>query len=548
MNAQENELRSARILLADDEVSMLCLVDRFLQRLGYQHIHRISRPMLIFQAIEEIRPDLIVLDLMMPGVNGFQILERLRHGTAEERMLPVLVLTGETNPAHRRRALQSGATDLLAKPFDPTEMAARVRNILSAHIFRRTLERENLALEARVSERTRELDQTMTELRRAQQGMVRQERLHAFAEMAGGVVHDFSNSLTSIIGYADLMLRSPALLDQRDTALEYLRTISTAGRDAAHIIGQLREFYRTRGEDEVIEPVDINEIAAQSVALTQPRWKSQALAAGQIIDVRLELGKVPPVLGQAAELREALTNLILNAVDAMPAGGGAITLRTRREAAHVLLEVADNGAGMSPEVRDRCLEPFFSTKGDAGTGLGLSMVFGVAKRHDGEVQVDSAPGHGTVIRLRLPAMVPVAGAQPDDVTPARPLSVLVVDDQDLPRQAVATALGGAGHRVATATNGYEAMRRMDSDRFDVVLTDFAMPGMNGTQLGTWAKERRAGQPVILLTGSGGAASAAAMPGSVDLVLLKPATHTVLIRALHQVTLHQMTSTGTALPS
>ena len=532
MTLHETELRGARILLADDEVGITCLVAGFLQRLGYHQIQRLSKPALIFMEIEQFKPDLVVLDLMMPGVNGFQILEHLRHGTDEEKALPVLVLSGETAATSRRRALLAGATDLLSKPFDSTELAARIRNILSAHFLRRALERENRSLEERVVERTGQLEQTMQELRAAQQGMLRQERLHAFAEMAGGVVHDFSNALMSIVGYSDLLLRDPSIFVQRETALDYVRTINTAGRDAGHMVSRLREFYRPRDEGDVFEPVDLNEIAAQSVSLTQPKWKTQALASGRVIELQLDLEKVPSVQGKAAELREAMTNLIINAVDAMP-GSGVITVRTRREAAHVSIEVADSGTGMTPEVRERCLEPFFSTKGNAGTGLGLSMVFGVATRHEAEVVIESEPGRGTVVRLRLPSTVPLSGAKPVESTPGRALSILVVDDQDLTRSVVAKALSGAGHHVATASNGYEAMRRMDTEHFDVVLTDLAMPGMNGTQLGVLAKAHRANQHVILLTG--GDESTKAPPEGIDLVLHKPATHTVLIRALEQVT-------------
>jgi signal transduction histidine kinase len=264
------------------------------------------------------------------------------------------------------------------------------------------LEKQNIVLEQKVSERTAELTTALTELKQTQNQIVQQERLRAFGEMAGGVVHDFNNSLMSIIGFSDLLLNNPDILADRSITVGHLKTMNTAGRDAAQVVSRLRNFYRSRESEDIFAAVDLNEVIEQSVSLTQPKWKTQALTSRRKIEVELDLKKLPPVSGNPAELREALTNLIFNAVDAMPAGG-TVTLRSRAENNAVLFEISDTGTGMSEDVRTRCLEPFFSTKGDKGTGLGLSMVFGIIKRHNGTLDIESAVDRGSTFRIRFPA-------------------------------------------------------------------------------------------------------------------------------------------------
>jgi signal transduction histidine kinase len=351
-----------------------------------------------------LQPDLILLDLNMPNVTGFDILHELRHTLPPDAFLPVLVVTGESDSKTKRKSLAAGATDFLQRPFDMTELLMRIRNLLRTRLLHLELEKQNIVLEQKVSERTAELTNALAELKQTQNQIVQQERLRAFGEMAGGVVHDFNNALISIIGYSDLLMDDPDILADRRMTLSYLKTMNTAGRDAAQVVSRLRDFYRSRESEDIFAPVDLNEVIEQSVSLTQPKWKTQALTSGHKIEMELDLEKVPPVSGNPAELREALTNLIFNAVDAMPAGG-TVTLRSRPKDDAVLFEISDTGTGMSEDVRTRCLEPFFSTKGEKGTGLGLSMVFGIIKRHNGTLDIESAVDRGSTFRIRLPAEI-----------------------------------------------------------------------------------------------------------------------------------------------
>jgi signal transduction histidine kinase len=398
-------LNAARILILDDEVASACLLANFLNRLGYQNIETLNDPEQVFDKVAVFRPDLILLDLSMPKLDGFQVIELLRKDIPPAAWIPVIVITGDATSANKRRALAAGVMDLLAKPFDASEAYMRIRNVIERRILQMQIEEQNRSLEQRVSERTEQLQQALGDLQTAQRQMLKQERLSAFAEMAGGVVHDFSNALMAVIGYSDILMAGNGRnLEKRDCALEYLQIINTAGRDAAEVVSRLRDFYRPRNHAETSQAVDLNDAVHQAVLLTQPKWKDVARESDKKITVEAEWNDLPIVSGNPAELREMLTNLIFNAVDALP-DGGTVKLRTRQFDDHVLIEVADSGMGMTAEVRARCMDPFFSTKGDKGTGLGLAMVFGIVQRHQGSIEIESELGCGTTFRITLPTPV-----------------------------------------------------------------------------------------------------------------------------------------------
>jgi CheY-like chemotaxis protein len=238
------------------------------------------------------------------------------------------------------------------------------------------------------------------------------------------------------------------------------------------------------------------------------------------------VGDVPPIDGSPGELRDALVNLIINGVDALPTGG-TITVRARQDGEHVIVEVEDDGIGMTEEVRRQCLQPFFTTKGERGTGLGLGIVHGMVQRHGGTIEIESVPGQGTTFRLRLPARLTPQSeprtAQPRDGV-RRSLRVLLVDDEPMMRQAVARFLAIDDHVVETAATGREAVPKLEQLAFDLVITDRAMPEMGGDELAAVVKSLRPGTPVLMLTGFGDLMEAAGQqPVGVDLVLPKPTT-------------------------
>jgi signal transduction histidine kinase len=497
----EDNLRSARILIVDDDVSTLCLLRGVLQRLGFSNVVALDQARAFAAQFHVFQPDLIITDLLMPDVSGLQVLEMVRGICPRETQLPVLVLTADEAAQTRRKALAAGATDILVKPFDPSELFMRIRNALNARFLQLKLQDHNAALEKMVAGRTAELETALAELKESQRTVVQQERFRAFGEMAGGVVHDFNNALMTVIGYSELLLAEPDAMSDPQQVKDYLGAINTAGRDASHVVSRLRDFYRPREKGEQFVAVDINKIIEEAVKLAAPKWKTQSISLGKTINIALELERVPPVMGNEAELREVITNLVFNAVDALPKGG-VITLRTRPDTRMVQFEVVDNGIGMSPEVRNRCLEPFFTTKGDRGTGLGLPMVFGIIKRHEGLLNIQSVPGEGTTLMIRLPVADEI-GMRVETVerpTLMHSLSVLVVDNEPAVRDIVSRYLAADGHRVTTASSGAEAVQRFQGSDFDLLLTDHGMPGMTGLQLARFIRQMRANQPIVLLTG------------------------------------------------
>ncbi len=525
----EETLRQGKILIVDDEVGNLCMLENILNRLGFPNLRKLADSSRILAEYDSYQPDLVMTDLEMPALNGVDVVKQLRGHVTGDGFLPVLVLTGSVDAQKKRQALLAGATDLISKPFDSSELQLRIRNLLQIRFQRQEIQNQNAGLELKVAERTSELKRALTDLQNSQRQVVQQERLRAFGEMAGGVVHDFNNSLMSIIGYSELLLEHESLSGDPAMVREYLQTMNTAGRDAAEVISRLRDFYRPREATDVFAATDVNHLLEEIVPLTRPKWHDQALKTGRVIHVKLELRKVPPVFGNGAELRQVLTNLLFNAVDAMPTGG-TITLRTQQEGGSVVIEVADTGQGMTEEVRQRCQEPFFSTKGEGGTGLGLSMSSGIIRRHEGAIEIESAPARGTTFRLRLPVHHAVGGT--DDRAChklSRRLRVVVVDDHASTREIVTRYLQGDGHEVATVASGAEAIEVMLKNNFDVLITDHGMPGMSGAQLARFVRKMYPEIGIILL--SGFATALEEKPPSVNQMLKKPLMRDELRRAL-----------------
>jgi len=393
--------------------------------------------------------------------------------------------------------------------------------------------------ETDLHETNRELEKALAELKATQQQVIQQERLSAIGQMASGIAHDFNNTLTPILGFTELLLESDMLLDDKVEARRCLEMLRTSTKDAASVVSRLREFYRPADTDEEFPIVDLAKIVQQAVSLTEPKWRSQTQARGVTIEVTVELKASPFVAGEESALREVLTNLIFNAVDAMP-DGGRIALETSMEAGDAVIHVRDTGMGMSDVVRQRCLEPFFSTKGELGTGLGLSMVYGIVERHRGKLGIESVPGQGTTFIIRLPLADNSAPSAPivrDKERATFSLDILIVDDEPGILEVVSAYLRCDGHMVATAASGREALEKFQRNHFDLVVLDRVMPEMNGDQVARSIKQLNKDIPVIMLTGFGALIEVTgSQPQAVDVVLSKPVTmealRTTIGRLLH----------------
>jgi signal transduction histidine kinase len=369
--------------------------------------------------------------------------------------------TTDVKMAFPQKLVAAGLHSLVAAPllvesevFGVFVATRRERNSFSGGEceFLRQLS-EHVALAARQAQLLTSLQQAYDDLRQTQQATMQQERLRALGQMASGIAHDINNAISPMALSTDILLERESELSPR--IRKHLEMIQRATDDVAKTVARLTEFYRHRGPQLTLLPVHINTLVQQVADLTRARWSDIPQQRGVVIDLRTEFALEPPaIMGVESEIREALINLVFNAVDAMP-GGGALTLRTRiverssspRKLRNVLVEVADTGVGMDEQIRQRCLEPFFTTKGERGTGLGLAMVYGVVQRHGADLEIESIVGNGTTVRLSFAAPVGLADglALPETPLAVPPRSrILVVDDDPLLVRALCETLESDG--------------------------------------------------------------------------------------------------------
>ena len=344
----------------------------------------------------------------------------------------------------------------------------------------------------------------MTEEHQRQQQAAEGQKLRALGQIASGVAHDLNQNLGLIAGHGELALRA-----LREPSLDFaamedsLNTVVQAAMDGAGTVRRLLAFARPTSEGPA-ELIDLGELLGEVARLTAPQWRDAAQAERRPILLDTLVDGATRIEGWRGSLREALTNLILNAVDALPRGG-SIHLVARGSGDRVTVEVTDTGIGMSADLQARVFEPFFTTKGDRGTGLGLAMVLGIVEHHGGSIALESAPGGGTTFRLTFRAsnLVSVRDIPVAETGSTAPLRVLAVDDEPALGRMLAQLLQVDGHRVVVATSGEQALEMLATEPFDLVVSDVGMgAGMNGWEL---AEQTLALDPTIcfaLATGWG----------------------------------------------
>jgi PAS domain S-box-containing protein len=388
---------------------------------------------------------------------------------------------------------------------------------------------EHVALAAHQVQLYSALEQAYEDLRQTQKAVMQQERLLALGQMASGIAHDINNAISPVSLYTESLLEQEPGLSPR--ARGQLETIQRAIDDVAQTVARMREFYRQREPQMTLLPVDMNSIVQQVVDLTRARWSDMAQQRGIAIEMRTELAPdLPSIMGADNEIREALTNLIFNAVDAMP-HGGPLVLRTRvpQDRGVVQVEVVDAGIGMNEDTRRRCLEPFFTTKGERGTGLGLAMVYGTMQRHSADCEIESALGQGTTVRLSfaIPTTPAVGAAVSATASAVPPQRILLVDDDPLVLKSLRDTLEADGHSVTTADGGQAGIdaflaARSRGNAFPVVITDLGMPYVDGRKVSNAIKTAAPETILLMLTGWGQRLVADGdVPPHVDRVLSKP---------------------------
>jgi signal transduction histidine kinase len=552
MNAQAPaanvERPASRILVVDDEKSIRLTLQAILQDQGYaveiaEDANRAQ--VLLSNGIW----DVVVTDIVLPGLSGVELLKAI---WATARQVKVIMMTGEPTIETASEAVRAGACDYLTKPVAKNAILRSVATAVQIRQIedeKRRLEAANREyqnnLEKVVAERTQELQDTnqrlrtaLAEIQRGQEELIKRERLGALGQMVGGIAHDFNNALMPIVGLSNFFLSDPHALDNPDQMRADLEAIRSSASAAADVVRRLREFYRPEDALETTS-VDLSRLVDHVILLTEPAWKVQAEAEGRKLHVVNDIKDLPAIPANEPRLREALVNLVLNAVDAMP-GGGVIRLSAESDAETVTLSLSDTGSGMPDDVRKRCFEPFFTTKGSRGSGLGLAMVYGIVTRHGGRISVASQVGKGTtfVIRLPLPVPAPTVAATQKPHPPvdrASPVfTILVVDDEERALSLIRRFLSFNGHTVLTAVSGQEALDTFRQTSVDLVVTDRAIPDLSGDRIAAEIKRLSPTTPVIMLTGFGDFMEVRReKPAGVDCLLGKPITPDQLQTAVIQ---------------
>ncbi len=368
-----------------------------------------------------------------------------------------------------------------------------------------------------------DLKKTLQELRQAQDRIIQTEKLRAMGEMASGVAHDFNNVLAVVLGNIQLLLHQLDRLNPGEIR-EGLKAIERSAKDGAETIRRIQEFTGVRRDKEFIS-TSLNELITEVVGVTQPRWRDQAQKKGAQVQLTTRLGQISLIMGNPSELREVLTNIIFNAVDAMPEGG-ILTVATEPQAEDwVEVRISDTGIGMSEDVKKRVFDPFFTTKGVTNSGLGMSVSYGIIKRHGGEILIDSEPGKGTTFIIHLPTGYgeeEIAQKERPLVRGSREARILVIDDEDSVRDILSRILRTKGHQVEVAANGEEGIERFRSEPFDLVFTDLGMPKLSGWEVGKMIKKMDPKVPVAMITGWGVELDREKLSESgIDLIVSKP---------------------------
>ena len=447
--------------------------------------------------------DVVFLDIMMPGMSG---LEALKIVKSAERSPEVVMVTATRTVENAVQAMKFGAFEYVMKPFDVEEIkiladrAMENRRLGIEHAslkqqVEESKERFYKQLENKVSERTRELEEANTKLRETHEQLVRSEKLASLGELVAGVAHELNNKLLPVLAYAQLLKEQ----DFSDDILRFVDTIEKSAAGVSAVVGSLLNFARPSSATR--DAVDLNNTMRDTLSLLDYRIKTSNMK----VDVRLD-EDMPLTMVDEKQISQVLLNLTNNAFQAMEETGGSLTIRSICEADQIYFIISDTGCGIPKENLSKIFDPFFSTKGTGGTGLGLSVSYGLIKAHGGEISVESELGKGTTLKIRLPVSMatPREGAVAEAAAPGareRKFKVLVAEDDPDCRSAVSDILK-LEYEVAAVGDGQEAITHLSKGDFDLVIIDCLMPGLNGFELYKWLLDNRPElrKKVVFITG------------------------------------------------
>lgn len=513
---------SIHILIIEDSEDDIEMFLRRLSKDGFDVSFRhVSKPDDLEEAFQEGGWDVILCDYFLPGVTWQEVLQSW--AISFSRNCPLILTSGITDFDSALEAMHQGASDFISKA-DLSRLSPVIRRELEKTEIRRQKERA----EAELKDSNLKLKLALKSLKNIQDQMIAVERFRALGEMASGIAHDFNNALMILQGSVE------EIESQRAAPQEIVRKMRTQIDDAASVVRRLKDFYRTSPASEETA-VDIDAVLQDVKEFTKPKWEKTVAEGGESVVVEIGETSESFVWADPSKLREIITNLIFNSCDAMQETAGKITLSTRSASGFVEIRVEDTGPGMTPEVKARCLEPLYSTKGPDGTGLGLSIVSAVVQSFGGKVLIESEPGEGTVVSLYLRRAEISELPEPSchrSISEQRPVRVLVVDDEPVISRLLTKQLSSLGHKASSLTNPLDVTKVMETEWIDLVLTDRSMPEMSGDNLAKLVKALNPETKVLMATGFGDLMIAKGeTPEGVDLIVPKPISLEVIVDSL-----------------
>lgn len=405
---EPTNLTQLRILIVDDHTDNLGALASVLELAGYVNINCLGDSRRLLPIFREFQPDLILLDLHMPHVDGLAALDQLATAVPRNDYLPVLILTGDGTSEAKEKAFSRGAHDFLTKPLNRTEVRLRVRNLLETRRLHLQLKAQNASLEQQVLERTKlaeELGRTNQKLRETQTYLIHSEKMAGLGQLVAGIAHEINNPLSFVINniflvdetLGNLTAKTVDLPPEAAAKIEKMRTRIHDAKGGAtrvkELVSKLRTFSRL--DEGTVKTVDIHESIESVLLFLRHRMENR-------IEVERNYGEVEQVTCFAGELNQVLMNLVANAIEAID-GPGRITLVTEQQNSDFVFRVRDTGKGIPEEIRNRIFEPFFTTKPiGEGTGLGLAISYGIVKAHHGSMEFLSRAGQGTEFILKIP--------------------------------------------------------------------------------------------------------------------------------------------------
>ena len=529
------ENNEKRILIVDDTPTNIRVLVPILMEHGKFQINISNNGRDALKLLEKVKPDLILLDIMMPELDGFETCKIIK---ADETLkdIPIIFLTAKNETEDLAKGFALGAADFVSKPFNSVELMARVKTHIELKQKRDLLK---TTLENLVKQRTEQLEKETIEKLKLKDQLMQSQKMEAIGQLAGGVAHDFNNQLGGIIGSAELIKH----FTQDEKILKYADLILGAAQSSANLTKQLLAFARKGKETSM--PVDLNKTIMQITQLLQRSLDKK-------INILHDFKSYNTfTIGDPAQLENAILNIAINAGHAMPKGGeitfstSIIDLDENSEYnlpadCYACVTISDTGIGMSPEVMERIFEPFFTTKDkDKGTGLGLSATYGTVQQHNGAISVSSTIGKGSTFTILLPASQEKAFGQYsssgklNDISSSR---ILLIDDEEVILFTVGEMLTTLNCKVTTANGGEKGVEifRKNPDDFDVVILDKIMPRMNGLEVYLKLKEIKEDVKVILASGYSEEQAQEILDMGVAAFIRKPYTMSILSENLSKL--------------